>query len=208
MLTVPHCVHLVDDDEAFRKSLQLLLTTRGLTVLSYPSAEAFLSEAEWTCPGCLVLDLRMPGLGGERLLTELVQRDRLPTTIVLTAHGSVDSAVRSLKAGAVEFVDKSMPPDELIPMIERAIEADAGRLERQQGRSELQGLLDSLSPRERDVLEGVMQGLTTARIAERLGLQAKSVELYRSNVLAKLRFATSAEMMRQLFLHFPERWRS
>ncbi len=202
----PVCVHIVDDDEAIRRSLQLLLSTEGIPAITYPSAEVFLEKASWTVAGCLILDLRMPGMGGERLLSLLHEKGDLPPIIVLTAHGNISSAVRTIQQGAVEFLEKPCPGEILIAKVKEAIQTDVQRLRRRKSRQFLLDRLATLTARETDIIGGVMEGLSTVQIAERFGLQPKSVELYRSNILSKLEFASSIEMVRVLTLAFPDRW--
>lgn len=200
------CVHIVDDDEAVQRSTQLLLSGCGLPSVAYSSAEDFLARSTFTVPSCVILDLRMPGMGGERLLAELAGRDDVPPILVLTAHGSIESAVRSLKQGAVEFLLKPCSPDELLTKVRQAIGAHAARLARQSQFEAIRARLDCLTPRERDVLRGLMRGHSSARIAQDLALQPKSIEVYRSHVLNKLGFGSTVELVRQLLLMDPQAW--
>ncbi len=202
-------VHIVDDDEAMLLSLQALLQASFLPTVTYRSAELFLEHAVWTVPGCLILDLRMPGMGGAGLLERLAAREEEPPpTIVLTAHGSIDDAVCAVRSGAVEFLEKPCPNDRLLDAVELAIDRDRDRLARRRQRSEVDARLASLTPRERDVLAEVMQGKSSAEIGKTLGLQSKSVQVYRSRLLAKLGYSSTIELVRSLLARDADRWGS
>jgi len=200
-------VHIVDDDEGMLHALQALLQSQYIPSVTYTSAEAFLEHAKWTVPGCLVLDLRMPGMGGVGLLHELSDRQgEPPPTIVLTAHGTIDDAIRAVRSGAVEFLEKPCPNDRLLNAISAAIDKDRRRLERLRAHAELDRRLDTLTPRERDILDDMMAAHSGPEIAEHLGLQSKSVQIYRSRVLHKLGYRTTLELVRHLLDAFPDRW--
>lgn len=201
-----HCVHIVDDDEGMTKSLQMMFATRNIHCVTYSSAEDFLERASWTSPGCLILDLRMPGMGGERLLASLANHLPGVPVIVLTAHGTIEAAVRAMKAGAVEFLQKPCESDVLVERVQTMIEKDRKRLEGLEKADELHKRLQTLTPREMDVVKLVAGGLTSADIGSRLGVQAKSIEVYRCKILAKLGVATSAELISRLVRADPARW--
>lgn len=186
----------------------MILSAHGIPAITYSSAEAFLEHASWTLPGCLILDLRMPGIGGERLLSILHERGDLPPIIVLTAHGSIDSAVRTIKQGAVEFMEKPCATEELLRKVREAIASDVERLHLLKARQDLRARLSELTAREHSILDGVVRGLSSAEIADELGLQPKSVEVYRGRVLAKMGYQSSIELVRVLLMTLPKDWAS
>lgn len=196
-------VHVVDDDADLAESLRYFLAAHWIKAVTYPSAEAFLSVPEPE-PGCLVLDLRMPGIGGLELLERLAADHALPPTVVLTAHGDVGSAVKSMKLGAIDFLSKPHDSRQLLAVLKRAlargVEASATARERRR----LLGAVDQLTPREQEVFKGVVAGRSSRDIAETLGLQPKSVEIYRGRVLSKLGYSTSLELMAGVLRSCPE----
>lgn len=202
------CVHIIDDHEDVRESLALLLMAERIPSVGYASAEEFLETSTWTVPGCLVLDLHLEGMGGVELLNELSGVAEPPSTVVLTGHGSIEAAVETVKHGAIEFLQKPCPNEILLTAIRRAIELDHARLERIRRRDELESRLASLTQRERSVLDEVMRGGSSAAIASSLGLQPKSVEIYRSHILHKLGFDSTIDLVRGLLLAAPDRWAS
>ena len=200
-------VHIVDDDPAVRSSVITLLRAKGYQVAQYASGEAFVETAVWDVPGCLILDLRMPGgMSGEHLLAELASDGDPPPTVVLTGHGTVDNAVRVMKSGALEFLTKPCESGVLLEALERGIEKDKERLTRKRELAELHGLVATLTPREKIILEEMATGKTSPEIASKLGLQPKSVQVYRSRVLQKMKFATTVELVRHLLLSEPQAW--
>jgi FixJ family two-component response regulator len=201
-----HWVHIVDDDEGMTRSLQMMFATRNIKSTAYSSAEDFLERAVWDSPGCLILDLRMPGMGGERLLSTLATHMPGVPVIVLTAHGTIEAAVRAMKAGAVEFLQKPCESEVLVERVQSLVEKDRKRMEGMEKTDELLKRLQTLTPREMDVVKLVAGGLTSADIGTRLGVQAKSIEVYRCKILAKLGVATSAELISRLVRADPVRW--
>lgn len=190
-------VHVIDDDEELLKSVRFLLEAHGIDVRTYGSAEEFLREPN-PAPGCLLVDLRMPGLGGLGLIERLSAERRLPPTIVLTAHGDVPAAVRAMKLGATDFLSKPHDSRELLRMLRSALHAGVRGAEAAEQRRALVQALTLLTERERQVLRGVLAGGTSRTIAGDLGLQPKSVEIYRGHVLGKLGFSSSLEMVRAI----------
>ncbi len=188
-------VHIVDDDEDMLDSLRTFLAAHWITVNTYRSAEEFLGQSNHA-PGCLLVDLRMPGIGGLGLIERLAAEGRPLPTVVLTAHGDVPTAVRAMKLGAVDFLAKPHDSRDLLRVIKaaltRGVEDAAGAVERKR----LAAALESLTPREREILLGVVAGQSSRSIAAELGLQPKSVEVYRGRVLNKLGYSTSLELVR------------
>lgn len=200
-------VFLVDDDAGMRKSLRMLIQSAGLQTADYPSAETFLSDYDPDQPGCLVLDLRMPQMGGLELQSILEERHISLPVIILTGYGDVPSAVRCLKLGALDFLEKPVRPDTLLERVREAIDCDAQRREHREHEEEILHRMSRLSDRERQVMNLVTGGLSNKRIASRLGLSPKTVANHRANIIAKTGAANSADLARMVTLAaaFPDR---
>ncbi|WP_028002379.1 response regulator FixJ [Sinorhizobium arboris] len=190
-----YTVHIVDDEEAVRKSLAFMLTMSGFAVKMHPSAEAFLAFAPDVRDGVLVTDLRMPEMSGVDLLRNLGERKIKIPSIVITGHGDVPMAVDAMKAGAVDFIEKPFEDSVIIEAIERASEhlmasQDADAL------SDIQARLETLSERERQVLSAVVAGLPNKSIAYDLDISPRTVEVHRANVMAKMRAKSLPHLVR------------
>lgn len=189
-------VYIVDDDAAVRRSLEWLVTSVGLTARPLGSAKEFLDAFDAGRPGCLVLDLRMPDMSGLELQEQLTARGFEVPTIMITAYGEVPAAVRAMRAGAVDFVQKPFSDHALLERIQEAA-ARARQLHRERSsQADLTGRLQQLSRREAQVMYGLAEGLANKQIAARLGLSEKTVEVYRSRMLKKLGVRTVAELVR------------
>ena len=199
-------IHVVDDDSAMRTSTVSLLTSKGFGSVGYTSAEDFLDRAVWNSPGCVIVDLRMPGLGGESLIRELAKDGDPPPAIVLTGHGTIANAVRAVRDGAVAFLQKPCPPERLLESVEKCVDQDRARLARKREAQDLHAKVDTLTPRERGILDQMLTGKTNPDNATVLGLQPKSGQVYRSRVLQKMGFATTVEMVRHLLIADPVTW--
>ncbi len=189
-------VYIVDDDEAVRHSLSALLETEGYKTRSFPSAAAFLDAAPALAAGCLICDVQMPGLGGLELHERLEADERDFPMIVITGHGDVPLAVRAMKAGAVDFVEKPFAPaailDSLAGVFTRLRKAAPESAES----AEATAKLALLSPREREVLAGLLAGLPNKSIAYDLAISPRTVEIHRARVMDKMGARSLSELIR------------
>ena len=193
-------VHVIDDDEAVRHSLAFLLQTAKFDVRSYGSATDFLNIALSLSSGCVVTDVRMPGLSGIDLLKRLRElRIALPV-IVITGHADVPLAVEAMKIGADDFLEKPFDDEVLLASIRTALKRQAGDSNRQAQRSEVEGRLATLSNRERDVLLGLVAGRANKQIAFDLGISPRTVEIYRANLMTKMQAASLSALVRMALL--------
>lgn len=180
-------IFIVDDDPAIRESLTVLLEASGLTnVVAFNSADEFLAGAKPKRGDCLVVDIRMPGMDGLELQAELNRRGSKVPVIVMTGHGDVPIAVRAMKAGAADFVEKPFSVDAMIESVKRALELSAQASGAAQENEQVRRRIDSLTPREREVLEGLVAGHPNKVIAHTLGISPRTVEIHRARVMDKL----------------------
>ena len=189
-------VHVVDDDAGLRDSLRLLLEASGLSVATYETATEFFSATTDLAGGCLLTDIRMPGLDGLELQEQLAARPvRLPV-IVMTGHGDVPLAVRAMKAGAVDFLERPFTDVQLLTAVGRALEQS--REARELGRltAEVSRMIAQLTPREREVLAMLIGGSSTKEIASRLGTSPRTIEVHRGRVFEKLRAGSLPDLVR------------
>jgi FixJ family two-component response regulator len=196
MMTTDALVYIVDDDSDMRDSLAWLMKTVGLRTKTFSSAAGFLNDFSRDGPGCLVLDVRMPGTSGLDLFEELVARGEGMPVIFITAYADVPMAVRAIKSGAVEFVEKPFNLQTLLEKVQRAIKDDAERYRRIAKTEMFQAKFRSLTGKESEVLELVKQGLPNKEIANRLELTLRAVELRRSSLMRKLGVRSLAELLR------------
>jgi len=192
-------VFVVDDDPSVLRSLDRLLRSAGYAVEAYASPRAFLERvqrAPLDGAGCVVLDLRMPDLGGIELQEELAQYGCLLPIVFLTGHGDVSSSVRAMKAGAVDFLTKPCDDTDLIAAVERALARDAEARAAREEKRALQERFEALTPREREVCLLVAQGLLNKQIAAELGTAEKTVKVHRGRVMEKLGVESLAELVR------------
>jgi two-component system response regulator FixJ len=194
-------VHVIDDDEAMRESLAFLLDTAGLTARTYDSAVSFLGQFDASEPsGVIVTDVRMPEMNGLELVRRLKTREVALPIIMITGHGDVPLAVEAMKAGVVDFLEKPYEDDSLLSAIRAAL-ADSSRSDEDQAeRERLKQILDSLSPREHEVLDGVVEGKLNKVIAHELGISPRTVEVYRANVMSKTGARGLSELVRMVML--------
>jgi FixJ family two-component response regulator len=192
----PACVHVVDDDQSMRTSLSRLLTGAGYAVTLYATAEELLDVAGPDVTGCLLLDLRLPGLSGLELQRQLIERDCPTPVIFLTAHGDVTAGVRAMKHGAVDFLEKPVGADKLLSAIADAVATDeVSRRQRDELRA-LTALAAALSPREKEVWLRVVAGQLNKQIAFDLGIVERTVKLHRHAAMKKLRADSVADLVR------------
>jgi two-component system response regulator FixJ len=189
-------VHIVDDDAAVRQSLAFLLGSAGLTVRLYDSASAFLAELSAVKGGCLVTDVRMPGMTGIELLQQLSARACGLPAIVITGHGDVPLAVEAMKIGAIDFLEKPFDDEVLLASVKAAIERRGGDTKRSAERAEIENKLAALSNRERDVLGGLVAGRANKQIAFDLGISPRTVEIYRANLMNKMQAGSLSDLVR------------
>lgn len=189
-------VFVVDDDESIRDSLESLIKSVGLPVETFASAREFLQSRGPDAPGCLVLDVRLPGLSGLDLQSELATAN-IPTPIIfITGHGDIPMTVRAMKAGAVEFLTKPFREQELLDAIQQALERDSSAREQRLETDELRARYDSLTPRESEVMRIVITGLLNKQIAGELGTSEITIKLHRARVMQKMRADSLADLVR------------
>ena len=189
-------IFVVDDDDAVRDSLRDLIDSVGLEVATYPSAHAFLDVYDNARRGCLVLDIRMPGMSGLELQERLNERGSSLPIVFITGHGDVPMAVEAMKRGAVDFIQKPFRDQELLDRINLAIEQNRRRREAEETKQDIAERVSSLTRREREVMDMVIQGKANKVIAIDLGLSQRTVEVHRAHVMDKMRARTLAELVR------------
>lgn len=194
-------VFVVDDDAAVRESLALLVTSVGLEAETFSSAQAFLEAYRPDRRGCLVTDIRMPGMSGLELQAKLAEERIHIPVIVLTGHGDVPAAVRALKGGAIDFVEKPFNPQALLDLIQQAITRDAQIRTQAAHDAEITERMALLTPREAEVLDHVASGKANKVIAVDLGISERTVELHRGRIMRKMRARSLAELMRMVLPH-------
>jgi len=189
-------VFVVDDDASVLDSIRLLLESVGLRAQTFLSASDFLETFDPDVTGCLVLDVRMPGMSGVELQNVLRERHATLPIIFLTAHGDVPMAVDAVKKGALDFIQKPFRDQDLLDRVQEAFRIHAERRRREAVRYEAEKRLTSLTPRERDVLEGVVQGKSNKRIARDLGISPRTVEIHRAHVMEKGEVSSVPELVK------------
>lgn len=195
-MTMLTFVHVIDDDDGVREALAALLESSGLSVRTYPAATAFLDELDTAQPGCVISDVRMPGLTGIELLQKLQDRREDFPMILLTGAAEVPMAVAALKSGALDFIEKPFGNDQIIAAAHGALEGMRAQNARAQDRSESARRLADLTPRERQVLEQLVAGASSKAAARALGISPRTVDVYRANIMAKTRAESLAELVR------------
>jgi RNA polymerase sigma factor (sigma-70 family) len=189
-------VFVVDDDQAMRNSLKWLIESIGVEVESFASADDFLRQHQPGRAGCLVLDVRMPGMSGLDLQEHLSEKGMQIPVVIITGHGDVPMAVRAMKHGAVDFIEKPFNDEVLLDAIRRAIAHEHQQRIQQGEYLQLQQRLASLTPREHEVMTMVTEGRSNKEIANALGVSAKTVEAHRARVMEKMQAGSLAELVR------------
>jgi len=195
-MPVEAIVHIIDDDDAVRDSLAFLLTSSGIRAETHASATVFLDRFAEVSIGCIVTDIRMPDISGIDLLRQVKERDPALAVIGFTGHGDVPLAVEAMKLGASDFLEKPFDDDALLAAIRNALDRERNRDEQGTRIAEFRSRLASLSTREREVLEGLVAGHPNKIIAYDLGISPRTVEVYRANVMTKMKASTLSDLVR------------
>lgn len=193
-------VHLIDDDEAVRHAVSFLLATSGFAVRVYESAIAFLDALPSAQVGCIVTDVRMPRMDGLALQKELKRRGVALPVIVITGHGDVPLAVEAMKEGAADFIEKPFNDEALVSAIRSALDRNIRDTRRDEEIAAIKVKLDSLSPRETQVLEGLIAGLPNKTIAYDLNISPRTVEVHRANLMTRMAAHSVADLVRMVFV--------
>ena len=197
-MTDARVVFVVDDDPSVRSSLKFLLSTVGLQVESFDSADTFLSKKPASVPSCLVLDVRLPGLSGIDIQRELAARNIHIPIIFLTGHGDIPMSVRAMKAGAVEFLTKPVRDQDLLDAVRIALEQDRARREQEKEVTDLQQRFDSLTSREQQVISMLVSGMLNKQIAAQLGTAESTVKVQRSRATEKMHAESLVDLVRMI----------
>lgn len=192
-------VHIVDDDAAIRRSVGFMLKTSGHRVEAYESGDALLKAGAHLEEGCILLDIRMPGMDGLEVQQALQEKGIGLPVIIMTGHGDVALAVRAMKAGAVDFIEKPFNKDVLIGSLEEGYRRLTRKEATDDRRRDAEVRLQALTPRERDVLNGLAEGLPNKTIAYDLGISPRTVEIHRANLMTKLGVRSLSEALRIAF---------
>ena len=192
-------IHLVDDDEAVRHSASFMLRHAGFSIKTYSDGVAFLESAQQAALGCILLDVQMPHMDGLEVQQRLNELGISLPVIVLTGHGDVEVAVKAMKAGAVDFVEKPYEKQTLVSALTRAFERLEARSHKDVLTDEAKGRIERLTPRERDVLIGLVDGFTNKMIAETLDISPRTVEIHRANLMEKLDAPSLSSVLRIAF---------
>jgi two-component system response regulator FixJ len=193
-------VHVIDDDEAVRRSLDFLLQSAHFKTRTYETALAFLNTLPDIPSGCIVTDVKMPEMSGVELLRHLRKKNLRMPVIIITGHADVPMAVDAMKSGAADFLEKPFDDDVLLMAVRAALASAENVKERENEKAELQRRFELLSKREREVLEGLVVGKPNKTIAFDLGISPRTVEIYRANVMTKMRAVSLSELVRMTMI--------
>lgn len=191
-------VHVVDDDDAMRHSLLFLLDCAGIEARGYDSALAFLASLDAMERGCIVTDVRMPGMSGLELVGRLKESGVSDPVIMITGHGDVPLAVAAMKAGVSDFIEKPFDDQQLLSAVRAGLDKGRDIRAGEDERRLVQERIDALSGREREVLDGLVEGKPNKIIAFDLGISARTVEIYRANVMTKMQARSLSELVRMV----------
>ena len=191
-------VFVVDDDPSIRSSLKFLMSSVGLQVEGFDSADALLKRNLPDTPSCLVLDVRLPGLSGLDFQRQLAARNCRIPIIFITGHGDIPMSVRAMKAGAVEFLTKPFRDQDLLDAVRIALEKDRERRERKKEVSDLEERYNSLTPREQEVISMVVSGMLNKQIADQLATAENTVKVHRSRAMEKMQAQSVAELVKMI----------
>ena len=189
-------VYVIDDDPAMRDSLDFLLGSAGFSVHVFDSAQVFLDELAKLDPGCVVTDVRMPGINGMELLRRINSGPRKLPVIIMTGHGDVRLAVEAMKLGALDFLEKPFEDDRLIGMIETALSEQQNGSKSEAASADMAARVASLTQRERQVMQGLVTGQSNKTIAREYDISPRTVEVYRANVMTKMQAGNLSELVR------------
>jgi two-component system response regulator FixJ len=203
MKELPQTVFVVDDDDAVRNSLRLLLKSAGFSTEVAASAQEFLSTYDAAQPGCLLLDVHMPGMTGLEMQHQLNVRGAAIPVIFITGHGDIPMAVEAMQHGAFDFLQKPFRDQELLDRVQRALTRDTEYRARLRQTEKIRDRLASLSPREREVLDLVTQGKANKMVAGDLGVSQRTVEIHRAHVMQKMEAGSLAELVRMMMAVAP-----
>lgn len=195
-------IHVIDDDEAVRDSIAFLLETADLKARTYESALAFLASADRPA-GCVITDVRMPEMTGLELARRLRDSGSLEPVIVITGHADVPLAIEAMRAGVVDFIEKPFDDEVLLASVHRVLDKAGKATSADAERREVAARLEALSPRERDVVDGLVKGHANKVIAFDLGISPRTVEVYRANAMTKLRASSLSELVRMVITAAP-----
>jgi len=191
----PPTIHVVDDDDSFRRAVSRLLEAAGFTVAAHASAAEFLLAGPGEEPGCVLLDVEMPGLGGLDLQAALAKRGMPLPIVFVTAHGDIPMAVQAVKTGAVDFLTKPVKQEALLQAVRAALARDLEQRGARERSLNYQADFDSLTPREREVFERVTSGKLNKQIAAELGTTERTIKAHRANIMEKMRVVSLAELV-------------
>jgi FixJ family two-component response regulator len=207
MAKADQVVFVIDDDPAIRAAIKRLLEAVGLRVQTFATGHEFFSSELPDVPACMVLDVRLPGRSGLDLQREMAEKGIRIPVIFITGHGDIPMSVQAMKAGAVEFLTKPFRDQELLDAISQAIERDRAARAARAEVAEISGHLDSLTPREHEVMKMVVAGLLNKQIAAELGISEKTIKVHRGHVMQKMKAESLAQLVRmadRLGINFPE----
>lgn len=195
-MTTTIMVHIVDDDEAIRDSLRLLLKTRNIAAQTYGSAEEFLQEVDFSSTACIVADVRMPGMSGLELQKTLIEKNCHIPLIIITGHGDVDMAVQAMKAGACDFLEKPIDSNKLLSRINECLHEEYKHHDEKKILEQAHKLLSHLTERENQVMNELVKGKLNKVIAAELGISVRTVEAHRAKIMEKLEAHSLSDIVR------------